>query len=141
MPHLIVEYSEGLERAVAIGKLVDTVVQAAADSGAMHEQDIKARAVPYAHFRLADGGTTFVHTTVRMLAGRAPETKVRLSNLIRERLAALAPDVHSISVEICDMDPDSYRKRVLVGDLENRDISSHDRTRGELASHPEEKDV
>ena len=113
MPHLILEYSEGLELALPIGELVDTVIRAAADSGAMEERDIKARAVSYRHFRLADGGTTFVHTTVRMLAGRTPETKLRLSNLIRERLAGVAPEVYSISVEICDMDPDSYRKRVL----------------------------
>lgn len=113
MPHLIVEYSEGLELVLPIGELVDTVIRAAADSGTMEERDIKARAVSYGHFRLADGGTTFVHTTVRMLGGRTSEMKLRLSTLIRQRLVELAPNVHSISVEICDMDPDSYRKRVL----------------------------
>lgn len=113
MPHLIVEYSEGLEKAVPIEKLIDTVIRAAAESGAMQAKDIKARATPYRHFRLADGGSTFVHATVRLLGGRAPETKLRLSNLICEQLAAFAPTVHSISVEICDMDSSSYRKRVL----------------------------
>lgn len=140
MPHLIVEYSEGLEQALPIDKLVDAVIRAAADSGAMQERDIKARAVAYRHFRLADGGSTFVHTTVRMLAGRAPETKLRLSTLIRERLVATAPDVHSISVEICDMDPDSYRKRVLAGDVKHREIPSHDRRPADMAPYPVEKD-
>ena len=113
MPHLILEYSEGLEETVPIGKLIDTVIRAAAESGAMEVKDLKARATPYRHFRLADGGTTFVHATVRLLAGRAPEIKLRISSLIREQLAAVAPTVHSISVEICDMDSNSYRKRVL----------------------------
>jgi len=113
MPHLILEYSEGLEDTVPIGKLIDTVIQASIESGAVQEKDLKARALPYRHFRLADGGATFIHATVRLLAGRGPDIKLRMTSLIREQLAAIAPSVHSISVEICDMDANSYRKRLL----------------------------
>jgi 5-carboxymethyl-2-hydroxymuconate isomerase len=113
MPHVVIEYSHGLEQAYSINELLATAVHAATDSGVMDESDIKARAMPYHQFHLADGGRTFVHVTVRLLAGRTAQEKLHLSSLIRERVVAFAPLVHSTSVEISDMDPACYRKRVL----------------------------
>jgi 5-carboxymethyl-2-hydroxymuconate isomerase len=113
MPHVVIEYSHGLEQTCSINELIATPIHAAADSGVMDARDIKARAMPYHHYQLLNGGRTFVHITVRLLAGRTAEQKLHLSSLIRERVVAFAPLVHSTSVEISDMDPACYRKRVL----------------------------
>ncbi|WP_028006565.1 5-carboxymethyl-2-hydroxymuconate Delta-isomerase [Solimonas flava] len=113
MPHLIVEYSAGLERSVDIDRVLELAGDAAAESGVMARADIKLRAIAYSHFKLLDGGDSFVHLSVRLLAGRNAEQKLQLSSLLRERLAAYLTSVHSISVEIVDMDAQSYRKRLL----------------------------
>ncbi|MGH8444985.1 MAG: 5-carboxymethyl-2-hydroxymuconate Delta-isomerase [Solimonas sp.] len=113
MPHLILEYSAGVERGVAIERLLEAAGDAAAESGVMARADIKLRAIACPHFKLLDGGDSFVHLTVRLLAGRGAEAKLKLSELLRERLAALLATVHSVSVEIVDMDAQSYLKRLV----------------------------
>jgi len=113
MPHVVIEYSEDLEKTVVISELIELARQAAAASDVMDPRDLKLRAIPYRHYRLADGGHLFVHATVRLLAGRTPAQKLTLSTLLRERLTAKLTHVHSVSVEIVDMDPDSYLKRLL----------------------------
>jgi 5-carboxymethyl-2-hydroxymuconate isomerase len=113
MPHLVIEYSAGLEHSVNIPTLLRTTFDAAVAAQVMKPEDIKVRAIPYTHFYFGDGGTSFVHTTVHLLAGRTAEQKRCLSGLLREYQARLLTDVHSISVDIVDMDPAAYLKRLL----------------------------
>jgi 5-carboxymethyl-2-hydroxymuconate isomerase len=113
MPHFVIEYSADIERSIDMDALMRTVFEAAVAAQVMQPQDIKIRAIPYSHFYLADGGASFVHTTVHLLAGRSAEQKKRLSSLLRAGLAPLLTDVHSISIDIVDMDPDAYLKRLL----------------------------
>jgi 5-carboxymethyl-2-hydroxymuconate isomerase len=47
-----------------------------------------------------------------MLAGRTPEQKVALSVALRQTLVAHCPDITSLSVDIRDMDPEAYKKRL-----------------------------
>jgi len=112
MPHIVIEYSDNLEPSVDIEKLMEAVCGAAIRSDIMNPKDLKIRAIPYSHFRLVDLGETFVHVTCRLLAGRKPPQKTHLAKLLRQSLTDLTPHIHSISVEIVDMDPDSYRKRL-----------------------------
>lgn len=113
MPHLIIEYSSGLDKRENMKELMETVYDAAIASEVMDPADIKVRAIPYSHFRLHNSQDTFVHTTCRLLAGRTPEQKSKLAELVRKKVADVLPNVYSISVEIVDMDPDSYKKRLL----------------------------
>lgn len=115
MPHLVIEYSSGLERHAAIETVMQAVFKAAAASGVMQPGDIKVRAQGYEHYLLADAKGSFVHVTCRLLAGRSEAEKVHLSTLIRQNLAGLMPAVYSISVDIADMDPAAYKKRLLSG--------------------------
>jgi len=50
---------------------------------------------------------------VHLLAGRTAEQKLRLSGLLREYQTRLLTGVHSVSVDIVDMDPAAYLKRLL----------------------------
>lgn len=114
MPHLTIEYSANIADWVDLGDVMDGAYRAAADSGVMDPRDIKIRAISYTHFMLADRGNSFVHLTCRLLAGRTVEQKERLAILLRRNLVELLQDVHSISIDIVDMDPSSYKKRLVV---------------------------
>ncbi|MEX2525060.1 MAG: 5-carboxymethyl-2-hydroxymuconate Delta-isomerase [Gammaproteobacteria bacterium] len=113
MPHLVIEYSKGIEGKVSMESLMERTYQAAVAAQVMNPDDIKVRALPYSHYRLARQDGDFVHVTCRLLEGRTSEEKVRLSTEIRGYLSELLPDVYSLSVDIVDMNPDAYKKRLL----------------------------
>ena len=54
-----------------------------------------------------------MHVTLRLLSGRDDAQKADLSEKLLARIEPMLPDVVSVGVEICDMNRDSYRKRVL----------------------------
>ena len=113
MPHFVIEYSATLEQSVDIEKLMQSVLDAAIKSGIMDPDDIKIRAQPFHHFKLAKSQDSFVHINCRLLAGRKPDEKVKLSTGLRRHLSKLLPDVYSISIDITNMDPVAYKKRLL----------------------------
>ena len=108
MPHCIIEHSpnispDGLMHAVF--------------NGALHSQlflpdgaDIKVRAIAYQNFKLGDSKTSFVHVVVKILAGRTDEQKQRLSQEIIKKLSGLGHQDISITVEVVDMERQSYQK-------------------------------
>ena len=110
MPHYIIEHSpnippEGLIHAVF--------------NGALHSQlflpngaDIKVRAIAYQNFKLGDSKTSFVHVVVKILAGRTDEQKQRLSQEIIKKLSGLGHQDISITVEVVDMERQSYQKHL-----------------------------
>ena len=110
MPHCIIEHSpnispDGLMHAVF--------------NGALHSQlflpdgaDIKVRAIAYQNFKLGDGKASFVHVIVKILAGRSDEQKQRLSQEIIKKLSDLGHQDISITVEVVDMERQSYQKHL-----------------------------
>ena len=119
MPHFIIEYARDLEHEFAIAEMMEVAFSAGARSGVMQPADIKVRAMPFDHVRLEGGLTTFVHVTVCLLAGRTSAQKAHLAELIRHDLAQDFSTVESISVDIRDMDPVAYKKRLLKQPVEN----------------------
>ena len=112
MPHLIIEYSNGALDQVGVGRLMEQLFEAAWQTGVMKPEDIKVRARRYEDFLVAGRKDSFVHLSVYLLAGRTPEQKVTLSERLRATMMELCPEVVSLSVDIRDMDPDAYKKRV-----------------------------
>ena len=90
------------------------VFSAAASSGLFEPdgRDIKVRAVAYDHYLTGPSKGDFVHVTVRLLAGRTTEQKMRLSQTVLAQLQALALPHCSLTVEIVDIDRASYAKAV-----------------------------
>lgn len=112
MPHLILEYAAELD--AFIDSVMAAVQRAALASGLMRAEDIKVRAQPFTHYRLhGPSAARFVHLSCRLLAGRSDEQKVELATRLRAALVEQLPEVHSLSVDIVDMDPGAYKKRVL----------------------------
>ena len=87
--------------------------EAGFESGVMCADDIKVRARGYDHYSLFEDGDSFVHVTIFLLAGRTDAQKLSLSELLRAKLQDYLAHITSISIDIRDMDPHAYKKRLL----------------------------
>ena len=113
MPHLVIEYyKDGHGGLLDVTKLMEAVHDTAADTGAMKAADIKVRATAFTDYLVARQQDGFCHVSVYMLEGRTPAQKIAVSESLRETLAAMLPQTKSLSVDIRDMDPIAYRKRL-----------------------------
>jgi 5-carboxymethyl-2-hydroxymuconate isomerase len=87
--------------------------RAAAETGVVKAEDLKIRAQAFDDYLVAGEPDSFFHVALYMLAGRTPQQKEKLSVELRKALVELLPNTHSLSVDIRDMDPDAYKKRLL----------------------------
>jgi len=114
MPHFVIEFSRSVENRYDVSEIMEVAFDAGVSSSIMKAEDIKVRAIAYDHFRLDGGMTSFFHLGAYLLAGRTPQQKEHFSTLIRSRLADHFPAIESISIDIRDMDPIAYKKRLLT---------------------------
>ena len=112
MPHLVIEYSADHLGRDRIGVIMDQLAITAARTGVMNAADIKVRARGFDDYLVAGLRDSFVHLAVYLLAGRTPEQKEALSIALRQTLVEHCTDITSISVDIRDMDPVAYKKRL-----------------------------
>ncbi len=110
MPHCIVEHSSSLNAKDIIPL---------AYSGALRSElfepggkDIKVRAMSYSNYHSEPGTKDFIHVTLKILSGRNPEQKKMLSNSVLEKLRELTVKACALSVEVVDVDRESYSKFV-----------------------------
>ncbi|MFT4716353.1 MAG: 5-carboxymethyl-2-hydroxymuconate isomerase [Paracoccaceae bacterium] len=116
MPHFVIEYSREIETTYDIGAVMQIAFDSGVASGVMEAANIKVRAQPYDHYRILNSGDSFLHVTVFLLAGRSDAQKEHVAELLLQSLARLLTTVTSISVDIRDMNPAAYQKRVLPVD-------------------------
>lgn len=113
MPHCIVEYSHNLEQEVPPHDWIEAVQKACLSTELFQPSDIKLRAFACKHFITGGVQDAFVHVTVRMLPGRAVEQKKQLSQSVLDALCSFSIKQVSLSVEIIEMDDDSYARRII----------------------------
>ena len=112
MPHIIVEYAEKLVDEAEVDALLRTVHQSIADSGLFKANQIKTRAYSFQSFTNAGGTSHYIHIQARIKSGRDADNKKRLGEEILSGLSTLNIPASVITVEIIDMDRDSYGKYV-----------------------------
>ena len=110
MPHIIVEYAEILADDAEVDAMLRTVHQSITDSGLFKENQIKTRAYPFRGFTNAGGTRPYIHIQARIKSGRDADNKKRLGEEILTGLSTLNIPASVITVEIIDMDRDSYGK-------------------------------
>ncbi len=115
MPHCIIEYAQDVERRVPVDRLLEAVHQGALASGLFREEDIKTRALSYRHYRVGRARTDFVHVTVRLLSGRTAEQRAALSQSVLNALQGLGLTMISLTVEVQEIERESYAKAVVGG--------------------------
>lgn len=112
MPHIVCHYSATPDMP-PIRDIMQALHRAAASTGVVKAEDLKIRALPFADYLVAGEQRSFFHVSLYLLAGRTPQQKEHLSTELRHTLAGMLTHVHSISVDIRDMDPQAYKKRLL----------------------------
>lgn len=110
MPHIIVEYPEKLIDDASVDVALRAIHQSIADSGLFKANQIKTRACPFRGFTNAGGSDPYMHIQARIKSGRDTDNKKQLSEVILSGLATSHIQVSVITVEIIDMDRDSYGK-------------------------------
>lgn len=118
MPHLTIEYSSNLATAITPAALL-TLNHALLRTGQFEEADIKSRALAFDCVAIGttDSPRGFVAARLAILSGRSSEIKRDVANVLLEALGSLitASGLElQISVEIVDIDRDSYAKTFTV---------------------------
>lgn len=110
MPHIIVEYSEQLANHTQVDAVLQTIHHAIAESGLFKADQIKTRAYSFNNFTNAGGSEPYIHIQARIKSGRDVDNKRQLGAVILEGVSALNIPASVITVEIIDMERESYGK-------------------------------
>jgi len=114
MPHIIVEYAAPLADQYDFDALCKELVTAAMSTSAFETpEDIKVRMLPASHWYQEVENATFAHLTVRLLTGRTLAQKQEVTNAILQAAAARLTGVGSVSVDIKEIERDTYVKRAI----------------------------
>jgi 5-carboxymethyl-2-hydroxymuconate isomerase len=117
MPHCIIEYSQELAQEIDIKEVMSAVFSGAVKSSLFSTADIKIRATPFTCFYAETESNNknqqrFIHVCCKILSGRNLKQRQKLSELVLSQLNEFAIKSVSVSVEIVDMERESYNKRV-----------------------------
>lgn len=123
MPHVHIDYSANLEERVDMAELCEVIRQTAASIDALPMPGIRVRATRVDHYAIADGDPkhAFIDLSLRLRAGRAPNTKADAIARIFEALKSyLAPVIEqqsiALSAEIRDIDAELSPKFSTIRD-------------------------
>lgn len=112
MPHIIVEYAEHIADDIQIDSILMTIHQSIAESGLFKADQIKSRAYSFKEFTNAGGSDPYIHIQARIKSGRDSDNKKQLGKVVLAGLSKLNIPASVITIEIIDMDRDSYSKLV-----------------------------
>ncbi|WP_164870799.1 5-carboxymethyl-2-hydroxymuconate Delta-isomerase [Mesobaculum littorinae] len=113
MPHIVIEHFAALDGVAQGQDLMRAALDAGVGTGLMARDNVKVRLVPVEAALLGDGRESFMHVTVKLLVGRTAAQKAQIAEAVRDAIDTVCPRVAALSVDIRDMDPDSYRKRLV----------------------------
>ena len=110
MPHIIVEYTKQRVNETQIDAILQAIHNSIAESGLFKADQIKTRAYSFKKFTNAGGSEPYIHIQARIKSGRDIDNKKQLGDVILRGLSALNIPVSVITVEIIDMERESYGK-------------------------------
>jgi len=120
MPHLTIQYSSGLFEADDLAPTLTEVNAALVDSGAIRdEKDLKSRMIALDAICVGTAMESrgFVYAQLRVLPGRDPATRAAMTQCIagvlRQRCRRPQGMLVQLSVEIVEMERESYVKEIL----------------------------
>lgn len=110
MPHIVIEYSNTLEKSVKNVNLTKLLHQTVIDSGLFAPQAVKARAISYSDVVLHEEAKNFIHVTVSILSGRTLKERNSLNESVFQAIRSAIPEADKISSDIRQMESDVYKK-------------------------------
>ena len=112
MPHILIDYTANLEDAVTRGRLVESIHQAAVNSGIFPVWGIRtfARAVPVYRVGNGEAGNGFVNITVRIAPGRDLALRQRIKQTLFDAVLQAMGGLFetqrlSCQLEVTEFDP------------------------------------
>ena len=112
MPHIVIDYSEGLDVVHDLHAATRAVFEAAVATGIFPDLSaIKVRARPCPYFVLGTDPQSFAHADVHLFEGRSRAQKRIVTQAVLRALEAQLPEAGALSVDIHDIARDSYAKR------------------------------
>lgn len=111
MPHCIIEHSNTID----IEPVIPCVFEGTKNSNLFEPtgNDIKVRAIGYDDYLVGQNKSDFLHITIKILSGRNIQQKQSLSQSVLKQLNQLKLNNCSITIEVMDIDTESYVKSVL----------------------------
>ncbi len=117
MPHVVIEHSPDAASPLALQALCAALLEALAAHPAIPKPDaLKLRTLQSGVHLLGTNGLSYAHATMMLLPGRNSDTKSDLAQTILRVMAQALPQVHSLSVNLTDLDS-AYAKRVLPDEI------------------------
>lgn len=114
MPHVVIDFSAGLEQDHDMQDLCQRVFAALSSQPAIPTpSSLKIRARPQAFALIGTEPQSFAHAELRLLPGRDDATKSLLTQIVLDVLQDAMPTVGSLTVEAVEMHGASYAKRVI----------------------------
>ena len=110
MPHIIIEYAKQRINDAQVDAMLHTIHCSVAESGLYKPVMIKTRAYPFTKFTNAGGNEPYIHIQARIKATQDTNKKKGLSDAIINGLRTLNIPASVITVEIIDMERESYGK-------------------------------
>lgn len=116
MPHLVLETVEGLPENERLGELLDILAKTMGSYQTIDPRAVKAYAQVRGLFRMGEGAPPgFVHLEVAVLAGRPVEMRRAMAHGLFNKLKEFFHESHEagrigITLEVREMDPETYRK-------------------------------
>lgn len=112
MPHCVIEHAKDVSPEPVLKAVFDGAL--ASNLFAEGGKDIKVRAIPVEHFVTGGEEKCFVHVALKILSGRTLGQKQALSNEVLNHLKALSLSDISLTVEVVDIDRESYAKKIVI---------------------------
>ncbi len=116
MPHIKVDVSANAARPGRIKPLLADLAARLAEFDSIESKAVKAYLNVREHFAMnADGRPAFAHVEVALMKGRSAELRSQIADAMREIIVAefaekVSHDEISITVEIREMDAETYRR-------------------------------
>ncbi|PUB33662.1 5-carboxymethyl-2-hydroxymuconate isomerase [Elizabethkingia sp. YR214] len=123
MPNFIIDCSQDVIQQVSPDEIMNSVYEAAEETGLFAPNDIKVRIQPFQYYKLAESKKDFIHIFGYIMEGRTTEQKADLSKQIITKLAVLLPDISFLSISINDFETATYCNKSLI----NPENTSHNR--------------
>ena len=113
MPHIIIEYSENIEKKIDIFNLVERIHESAIATGIFTIGGLRVRAAKRDHYKIGDGHSDngFVHVELKIGPGRDKKAKITALERIFETVEDCLGTLHksgplAMSAELNEFDED-----------------------------------
>ena len=112
MPHITVDFGGIPDTNKIIEDFYGRLVKAYSKSDALVPENVKLRGNIFDCVRVAGKPSQFVHISVALMRGPSKDQQSSLSQLLWDAAADFFPEIEQITVEIREMEPLTYRKRI-----------------------------